>query len=73
MGYVSQDGSTITTWHGEPIGRVLSGTQVRLPQWSWVHGTHLTHFRVRLHDGRLAYGRSSRGILIRLRPYRTGA
>jgi hypothetical protein len=67
-GYVSSDGRAITEWPGGVIGRVISRTTVRLPRWSHIHGSTMTHYRVKLNDGRIAYGRSSPGILIRLRP-----
>lgn len=66
-GYVASDGRTIETWPAlESLGRVVSRSNVRLPRWSWVHGSSMTHYRVRLVDGRTAYGRGSPGIAIAL-------
>ncbi len=62
--YVSSDGATIGTWHGEPIGRVESCTLHRRT----MYGDGVYNVRARDAQGRLWVGRGGgRGMYVNLR------
>lgn len=70
IAYVDSTGNRITDWYGKVIhGYVLETTRVPLARWSPIHGSSLTHYRVRLVTGEDCYGRSNPGMIIRLKPY----
>lgn len=72
--YVDHSGNRITDWHGKIIhGHVLEATRVRLSRWSYVHGAHMWHYKVRLVTGEDCYGRSGPGMVITLHPYKGAA
>lgn len=66
--YVSADGTRVTTWHGEPVGWAELVSQIKLPKWSYVSGSYIYSYRVRMHDYTEWYGRGGgRGMALSLR------
>ena len=65
--YLSGDGSAVTGWKGNVLGRVVSSGTSRT---GW-HGSTLTHIRVvDVHGGRWHGKGAGRGMCITLRPSR---
>jgi len=66
--YVSADGTRVTTWHGEPVGWAEVVSQIKLPRWSYVSGSYIYSYRVRMHDYTEWYGRGGgAGMALSLR------
>jgi len=67
-GYLSSDGTTITTWTGGELARVTWSRSCKLTRQSWTHGKDYRTINARDVHGNYWTGRGSPGICINLRP-----